>query len=221
MCLLLLAAPAIASADDEDYDPRLDPYDPYSSQNSAPTISGSPPTVVFSGQPYQFTPAVSDADGDPLSFAGVNLPSWLTVNPSTGGLYGVPAAADAGQHGTIYLLVSDGRASAALGPLTISVLQGAGSFGGQTPTATASVTLNWQPPTAREDGTPLLNLAGYRIYAGRTPAAMTLRTDLRNPGLTRYVLDGLDAGDWWFAMTAYDADRLESDRSAAVLKTVQ
>ena len=83
MCLLILAAPAIASADDEDYDPRLDPYDPYSSQNSAPTINGSPPTVVFSGQAYQFTPAVSDADGDPLSFAGVNLPSWLTVCGTT------------------------------------------------------------------------------------------------------------------------------------------
>lgn len=226
MCLTILAAPAMTSADDKDYDPHADPYDFYSYQNSPPAISGSPPAVASSGQPYQFAPVVSDADGDPLSFAAVNLPPWLTLDRSTGALYGTPTTADIGMHDTIHLLVSDGRASASLGPFAITVLQGAGSYGGQTPggsppATTGSVTLKWLPPKARKNGSPLLNLAGFRIYAGRTPATMTLRADLRNPRLTRHVLDSLATGDWWFSMTAYDADWLESDQSTAVMKSVR
>lgn len=209
-----------------DNDPRLDLYDANYTQNAPPTISGTPPAVATPGLLYQFTPQALDIDGDRLSFAVTNLPRWLTLDRATGAISGMPSSADLGEYGNIHLLVSDGDASAWIGPFTISVMQSSNSFGGQlpgatTPSATGSVTLSWLPPTAREDGTPLLNLAGYRIYASKTPGALTLRADLRNPGLARHVLDGLATGDWWFAMTAYDAAGLESDRSATVMKTVR
>lgn len=222
LCLLILTALHTAGADDEENDPSLDLY---YSQNSVPSIDGTPPAIAIPGQLYQFVPTASDIDGDPLSFAATNLPGWLTLDRATGAISGVPSSADHGEYGNIHLLVSDGDTSAWIGPFAISVIQGANSFGGELPgattlTATGSATLSWLPPTAREDGTPLLNLAGYRIYASQTPGTLTLRADLSNPGLTRHVLDGLTAGDWWFAMTAYDAAGIESDWSAMITKTV-
>jgi len=225
-CLMIMIASVNAGADDEDYDPRGDLYDPFAPQNSPPTISGSPPTAAVAGQLYQFVPVASDVDGDPLAFAATNLPSWLNLDRASGALSGLPTSADLGQHGNIHLLVSDGQTSAWIGPFAISVVQGTSVGDGQVPTASppaanGSVTLSWLPPTSREDGTPLLNLAGYRIYASRIAGAMTLQADLRNPGLTRHVLQSLATGDWWFSMTAYDATGLESDRSRAVMKTVR
>src|SRR5690606_10315056 len=42
--------------------------------NRAPTITGTPPTVVTPGTPYSFTPTANDADGDELTFSIVNAP---------------------------------------------------------------------------------------------------------------------------------------------------
>ena len=74
----------------------------------------------------------------------------------------------------------------------------------RTPAApTASMTIIWTPPTHYTDGTALTDLAGYRIHYG--PAADTLVNVVQvpNPVLSRYVLDNLAPGVWYFAMRAY------------------
>jgi len=234
LCLLIATPFSTTFADDADYDPRWDWQgpnwdwqDPRTPQNSAPVISGSPPATALAGRQYVFTPTVSDADGDALTFTATNLPPWLRLNSATGMLSGIPFSYQAGEYGGIVLVVSDGRATASLGPFSITVpgaAPGANTGGGiapAPPATTGSVTLNWQPPTAREDGSPLFNLAGYRVYAGTSPQVMTLRAVISNPGLTSYVVENLSPGTWWFTMTAYDSAGLESDRAAPVVRSVR
>jgi hypothetical protein len=89
--------------------------------NRAPTISGSPATSVQATQTYTFQPAASDADGDPLTYAIANRPTWASFSTSTGRLSGSPTAAHVGNYTNIVISVSDGRVSAALPAFAINV----------------------------------------------------------------------------------------------------
>ncbi|MDH3431489.1 MAG: putative Ig domain-containing protein [Gammaproteobacteria bacterium] len=89
--------------------------------NSAPTISGNPPTQVTVGNPYNFTPTANDADGDALTFSVTNRPAWASFDAASGNLSGTPGAGDAGSFGNIVINVSDGQASASLPAFTITV----------------------------------------------------------------------------------------------------
>jgi len=89
--------------------------------NRAPTISGTPATSVPAGQAYAFTPSATDADGDKLTFAVANLPSWASFDSASGRLSGTPAEAVAGEYVGITVSVSDGQASASLPAFSIVV----------------------------------------------------------------------------------------------------
>lgn len=83
-----------------------------------------------------------------------------------------------------------------------------------------SATVTWTPPTTRTDGSPLTNLAGYRIYHGTSPTAITTRVDVTSATATSQVLTGLPAGLRYFQMTAVDANGVESARTNAVSTTI-
>lgn len=81
-------------------------------------------------------------------------------------------------------------------------------------------TLSWHPPTERTDGTPLEALAGYRIVYGTESRNYSQSINLTNPGLTRYYIDGLGAGTWYFAIIAIDTQGMESSPSTEVSKKI-
>lgn len=83
-----------------------------------------------------------------------------------------------------------------------------------------SITLSWDAPTARVDGSPLTNLAGYKIYYGRMSGTYDYEIEIETPGVSTYVVEDLVAGDWFFALAAYDSEGLESDRSNEVLRQI-
>ena len=83
-----------------------------------------------------------------------------------------------------------------------------------------SVTLFWDAPTARVDGSPLNNLAGYKIYYGRMSGTYDYEIEIGTPGVSTYVVEDLVAGDWFFALAAYDSEGMESDRSNEVLRQI-
>lgn len=85
----------------------------------------------------------------------------------------------------------------------------------------SSVTLSWVAPTERTDGTPLENLAGYRIDYGRMSEIYDYSVEVDNPGLVSYVVEDLVPGDWYFAVVAYDAECLESDFSNEAHRKVE
>jgi Bacterial Ig domain/Putative Ig domain len=179
--------------------------------NRAPTISGAPASSIAVGAPYSFQPAASDADGDALTFSIANKPVWATFSASTGRLSGTPAASHVGTYANITISVSDGKASAALAPFAITVNQ----------ISTGSVTLSWTPPTQNTDGSALTNLAGYRLYYGASPSALTQMIQIDSAGFSTYVVEGLSPGTWYFAMRAYNAAGAESANTSVASKLVQ
>jgi hypothetical protein len=179
--------------------------------NSPPQISGSVPTDVNVGENYSFTPTASDPDNDTLSFTVSGLPSWASFSSSTGEISGAPQSGDVGTYSNISIAVSDGQASASLGPFTITVQ--AISLG--------SVTLSWTAPTENEDGTTLTDLAGYKIYWGTTPGNYPNSVTIDNVSVTTYVVDNLTPGTYEFVATSFNNSNVESAYSAPATKVVQ
>jgi len=95
--------------------------EPEPAANNAPTISGSPVAVISIGENYSFTPTASDQDNDTLTFSVANQPSWLTVDPQTGELSGVPSINDLGSSSDIVISVSDGSVSTDLSGFAVAV----------------------------------------------------------------------------------------------------
>ena len=93
-------------------------------------------------------------------------------------------------------------------------------FSGTSTGQTGSATLSWAAPTTRTDSSPLTNLAGYKIYYRRMSGICEYQIDINNPGIVTYVVENLVSGDWYFTMTAYDFEGLESDRSNEVLRVI-
>jgi hypothetical protein len=178
-------------------------------QNSAPVISGRPQDTATVGNQYNFRPSASDPDGDTLQFSISGKPSWALFSSTTGRLFGTPPANSEGSYRNIVISVSDGRESVSLAPFTIDVE----SFG------SGAATLTWTIPTQRTDSSPLTNLAGFNIYYGQTPGDYGNKVTLDNPGLSNYVVDNLSTGRWYFVITAFDRDMMESNPSNEELKT--
>ena len=118
------------------------------------------------------------------------------------------------------LLTTDGDFTPSGAELTQSARVGAGSPGTDDGTATASATLAWTPPTQNEDGSPLTELAGYRIYWGSVPGSYPNSLTINDPGATRHVLEGLASGNYSFVATAFDTSGNESRFSNAATLTV-
>lgn len=178
--------------------------------NSSPQISGTPITNVTVDQNYLFTPAASDVDGDQLTYSIQNKPNWAQFSTSTGTLSGTPQAGDVGSYANILIDVSDGDLNDTLPGFAITVNQ----FG------TGSATLNWAPPTNNDDGSPLTNLAGYKIYYGTSPGSYPNQITINNPGITSYMVDNLTSNTWYFVSTAFNSTGLESNFSNVATKTV-
>jgi hypothetical protein len=89
--------------------------------NRAPTISGTPPASATAGTFYSFRPTASDPDGDTLSFAIQNKPTWANFSTTTGRLSGTPAASNAGTSARITISVTDQVETASLASFTIQV----------------------------------------------------------------------------------------------------
>jgi hypothetical protein len=92
--------------------------------------------------------------------------------------------------------------------------------GGSTTPSTGSASLAWLPPTQNTDGSALVNLGGYHIYYGTDVNNLSQVIDIVTPGLTRYVVDNLALGTWYFTIRAYNLVGLESDQSNSASKTI-
>lgn len=185
---------------------------PTSTTNAAPTMTGTPGATAVVGQAYSFQPAAADANGDALTFTQTNLPSWATFNAQTGRISFTPTAAQVGTYANITVTVSDGQASATVGPFTITVSDVANASG--------SATLSWTPPTQNSDGTTLGNLAGYRVIYGRTSTTLDQTVNVDNPSINTYVVENLSSGTWYFAVVAVNATGVASQLSNTASKTV-
>ena len=180
------------------------------SVDQPPTIGGNPATSVNVGSAYSFTPTASDPEGQPLTFSIQNQPSWAAFDTGSGQLSGTPTAGDVGSYSNIIISVSDGTLSASLPAFSIAVTQ----------ISTGAVTVNWSTPTQNTNGTPLVNLAGFRIFYGTDPNNLSQSAQIANPGLTSYVLSNLAAGTWYIGLSDYTASGVQSSLSNIASTTV-
>jgi hypothetical protein len=80
--------------------------------------------------------------------------------------------------------------------------------------------LSWLPPTENADGTPLTDLAGYRVQWGTQTRRYTGSASIDNPGITRFVVEGLASGQHYFAITALNKKDMESAFSNEATKWI-
>jgi len=80
-----------------------------------------------------------------------------------------------------------------------------------------AVTFTWDMPTVNEDGTPINDLAGAKIYCGNATGVYNLPVDVGN--VSTYTDNVFPEGDHYCAMTAYDTSGNESAKSADVFFT--
>jgi hypothetical protein len=178
--------------------------------NQPPEINGTPTTQVVVGNAYDFTPSVSDPDGDTLSFSIVGKPEWANFNSNTGRLWGTPAAGDEGTYTGIRISVSDGSDSASLAAFDVTVAA----------LVLGSANLSWTAPTKNTDGTDLEDLAGFKVYYGPDVGNYTNVDTISNPTVTTHIVENLTPGTWYFVVTAFDMSDDESDYSGYVSKVV-
>jgi len=215
--LALFAAGALLSAcgggKSADSQPTTTPPPPtVSSDNKAPTIQGQPASEALVGEPYSFQPAAADPDQDLVTFTIANKPTWASFDTAKGLLSGTPAAKDAGGYANIEIAATDGKIVTTLPAFTLTV-----SAAGSTSEA---VTIAWAPPTENTDGTALTDLTGYKIHYGSESKSYAKSVALSNPSLTRFVLESLPAGKYFFALTAMNGAGHESPFSQEVAATL-
>ena len=162
------------------------------------------------GETYSFTPQASDPDGDVLTFTVENKPTWANFDSSTGRVWGVPTLGNIGRYGAIRLSVSDGVASTSMSGFAIDVTQ----------QGTVSTSLSWNAPTLNEDGSALTDLAGYKIYYGRSSGSYSNLIRIDNASVTTYVVENLSPDTYYFAATAFNTSGVESRFSGEAVRTL-
>lgn len=184
--------------------------------NRAPTIKAVGEAYARIGETYSFEPAAVDADGDTLRFSATNLPPWASIDPESGRISGTPGPNDEGVYELITIvvtdsLVADAGRSAATAPFSITVI-------GDINTGVA--TLRWEAPPSKLDGSPLDDLAGYRILFGRTADDLDQSVLIDDPAVTSYEFTELAKGIWYFAVVAVNAGGLEGPPTVISTKSI-
>lgn len=167
-----------------------------------------PATTGSVGRAYSFTPNANDADGDALAFSIQNRPAWASFNSSTGKLTGTPT--QAGLSANVIISVSDGKATTRLAAFSIDVA----------PMILGTATVSWSAPTTNVDGTPLTDLAGFRVLYGTSPTTMTQKLEVPNAQLRSVSVEELQPGTYYFSVKAYTSASKESAASTVVWKTI-
>jgi hypothetical protein len=81
--------------------------------------------------------------------------------------------------------------------------------------------LQWDPPTARSDGTPLTDLAGYKVLYGKAPGTYDQTLTVNDPASTKMAVTDLASGTYYFVVKAFDTAGNESGPSNEAVKTIR
>jgi uncharacterized protein YfaP (DUF2135 family) len=109
--------------------------------------------------------------------------------------------------------------------LAITMVTGCGVSGGSNQTtgggqtiADGHVSLAWDAPTTYVDGTPITGPIGFKVYFGTASGAYTQVVDVQTA--TSWSINTLTHGTWYFDVTCYDSNGIESDFSNEVSTTI-
>lgn len=174
-------------------------------------ISGTPAKQATVGDTYSFQPNSEAPSGTQLAYSISNRPSWASFSSVTGKLSGTPTAGDSGTYANIVISVSDGTVTSSLPAFEITVGQ----------PGTGNAMLDWTAVTRATNGTALNDLAGYKIYYGKSANAMTTAVTITNPSVTSYQVTNLAPGTWYFGVVAYTSGGVQGPMSNVGSTVVQ
>jgi len=103
-----------------------------------------------------------------------------------------------------YQISCDGTTGSAMAMLTVRAVD---------------TTLRWEAPTENVDGTPLTDLAGFVVYWGPSSRNYTGSMPINSATATEWDIS-IGSGEYYFAMTAVDAEDNESAYSNEVVKII-
>jgi len=161
------------------------------------SISGSPPTSVSVGSPYNFTPSASSASGSLLKFSIQNKPSWASFNAASGALTGTPGAANLGMYANIVISVSDGTQSAALSPFSIQVVKGVTISGSPRTSVNEGAAYSFTPSASGPSGSVLtFSIQNRPVWASFNTAngALTGTPGAANVGTYSNIVISVSSG---------------------------
>ena len=172
-------------------------------------------TLAACGGESGSSSAAATADTDTTSAAGETNVGMIDRSAGIDANDGTSAAATVVSNtisNTVTTTVTSGSSASGM----------SSSGSGTTPVRTINgvAILDWMPPTENSDGSALTNLAGYTVYYGTSPNDLSQSVKVSNPGLTAYSVTGLASGTWYFALTSYSADGVESTRTSTVTTTI-
>ncbi len=86
---------------------------------------------------------------------------------------------------------------------------------------TSNIDLTWSAPGTRTDGSPLAlsEIGGYKVYMGTVSGVYSPAIDVGNT--TSHTFSSMPAGTYYFAISTYDTNGLESAKTAEFSATVQ
>lgn len=107
--------------------------------------------------------------------------------------------------------------------VTYSQTAGSGSINMQAAAlsqAAVSTMLTWAAPALNSDGSPLTDLAAFKVYWGTTQGTYSQSAKLGSAAARTYTVNGLTSGKWYFVVTALNSKGDESPYSNVWSKTV-
>ena len=188
----------------------LTPFDlevrPNTAPNTAPSVTSPGAQSTEVGSSVNLSIVASDIDDDTLSYSATGLPSGLSIASGTGVISGTPGIAGSN---AVSVSVSDGSESTVVG------------FGWEiTEIRLGSATVSWDVPTTNADGSLLTDLAGFRVHYRDALGVYSRTAIINDASATSVLIDELEPGTWFFAVTAVDLADNESAPSAEVSKVV-
>jgi hypothetical protein len=128
----------------------------------------------------------------------------------SGEIRGTPAADDVGAYESISITVADASHKTTSDPFTITVLDAVRGV----------VSLRWDTPMSKVDGSPLDDLGGYRIVYGRHADDLDHSELIASGDTNELELTNLDSGIWYFAIIAVSSSGLEGPPTTAAMKSI-
>ncbi len=148
------------------YDTSVPPTPP---ANTAPVFTSTPVTQVDESSPYAYDVNAMDIDGNTLTYSLTSAPSWLSIDATTGLIFGTAPSVSSDTDYTITVQVSDGTATATqtytLTVHNISSSQSGGTGTGNVVSSSTDVSGTTQTPGKSEITSPPVNLGGQKASA--------------------------------------------------------
>ncbi len=82
-----------------------------------------------------------------------------------------------------------------------------------------STTLGWDPPTTNTDGSPLTDLAGFKVFYGESSRAYIDSIDVGNVLTAQWELGNQSGKTLYFTVTAYNTSGVESPYGPEIFMT--